>query len=60
MLFAAQAAELDDKVKEISAATKRVNASIAEIAQLKDFLDTISGFLGLVDEAIDLAKKALL
>lgn len=60
VLFAAQAAQLDDKVKEISAATRNVNAAIAQVAQLKDFLDTFSDFLGLVDEAIDLAKKALL
>jgi hypothetical protein len=59
LLFAADAEELDDKVKEISAATRRVNAAIAQIAQLKDFLDTVSAFLGLVDEAIDLAKKLL-
>jgi hypothetical protein len=56
LLFASEAAALDDKVKEISAAAKKVNAAIAQIKELKTFLDTVSDFLGLVDEAIDLAK----
>src|SRR5580765_2205486 len=49
LLFSAGAATLDDKVKEISAATKKVNDAIAEIKQLQTFLDTFSDFLGLVD-----------
>jgi hypothetical protein len=56
LLFAADAAALDDKVKEVSAATKKVNQAIAQIQQLQVFLDTLADFLGLVDEAIDLAK----
>jgi prefoldin subunit 5 len=56
LLFAAQAQELDDKVAEISKATKTVNAAVADIENLQAFLDAISEFLGLVDEAIDLAK----
>ncbi len=56
LLFAAEADELDAKVREVKAATKAVNAAIARIGGLKDLLDAMSGFLGLVDEAIDLAK----
>ena len=55
--FAADAEKLDDKVKEISAATKKVTQAIAQIQQLQAFLDTVSDFLSLVDEAIDLAKS---
>jgi len=57
LLFAAEAEKLDDKVKEISAATKKVTQAIAQIQQLQAFLDTLSDFLSLVDEAIDLAKS---
>jgi hypothetical protein len=56
LLFAAQASELDGKVAEISKATRQVNAAIADLKDLQAFLDAMSEFLGLVDEAIDLAK----
>jgi hypothetical protein len=60
VLFAAESAELDDKVKEVSAATKKVNQAIAQIKELKAFLDTFTDFLGLVDEAVDLAKGLMI
>jgi len=56
LLFAAQANELDGKVAEVSKATRQVNAAIADLKDLQAFLDAMSEFLGLVDEAIDLAK----
>jgi hypothetical protein len=60
LLFAAESAALDDKVKEVSAATKKVNQAIAQIKQFQAFLDTLADFLGLVDEAIDLAKGLMI
>jgi flagellar hook-associated protein FlgK len=60
LLFTQEAETLDDKVKEISAVTKKVNQAIAQIQNLQSFLDTLSDFLGLVDEAIDLAKGLML
>jgi 23S rRNA C2498 (ribose-2'-O)-methylase RlmM len=56
LLFAAQAQELDGKVAEVSKATRKVNASVADLRNLQAFLDAMTEFLGLVDEAIDLAK----
>ena len=56
LLFAAQAKELDGKVAEVSKAIRKVNAAIADLKNLHAFLDVMSEFLGLVDEAIDLAK----
>ncbi len=56
LLFAAEAAALDDKVQEVRAATRKVNEAITQIKQLRDFLDTAADFLALVDEAIDIAK----
>ncbi len=56
LLFAAQAAELDDKVAAIGKATKKVNAAIAKIQNIQALLGAMSEFLGLVDEAIDFAK----
>jgi hypothetical protein len=60
LLFAAESAELDDKVQEIAAATKKVNQAVAQIQKLQAFLDTLADFLGLVDEAIDLAKGLMI
>jgi len=56
LLFSAQAEELDEKVAVISKGTRAVNAAIADQKNLQAFLDAVSEFLGLVDEAIDLAK----
>lgn len=56
LLFAADAATLDEKVKEVSGATAKINKAVAQIKELQSFLDTMSDFLGLVDEAIDIAK----
>jgi len=56
LLFAAQASELDEKVADVSKAIRKVNAAIADVKNLQAFLDAMTEFLGLVDEAIDLAK----
>ena len=56
LLFAAQADELDEKVAEVDKGTKKVNAAIANLKKFAAFLDLMSEFLSLVDEAIDLAK----
>lgn len=57
LLFAEQAEELDGKVAEVRKAAGKVNAAIAKLKNLRAFLDAVSEFLGLVDQAIDLAKK---
>jgi hypothetical protein len=41
---------------EVNKGTKKVNAAIANLKKFAAFLDLMSEFLGLVDEAIDLAK----
>jgi 23S rRNA C2498 (ribose-2'-O)-methylase RlmM len=56
LLFAAQAEELDGKVSEVSKATRKVNAAIANLKNTQAFLEAMSEFLSLVDEAIALAK----
>jgi hypothetical protein len=56
LLFAAQARELDDKVAEVRKGTRAVNAAIANLKNFTEFLGAMSDFLGLVDQAIDLAK----
>jgi hypothetical protein len=59
LLFSKQTKELDDKVGALKTATKDVNKAIADLKALKGFLDAMSKFLSVVDEAIDLAKKLL-
>ena len=56
LLFAAQAQELDGKVADVTKATKKVNAAITDFKNVKAFLDAMSEFLALVDQAINLAK----
>ena len=56
LLFAKQSKALDSKVANVRKATGKVNKAIANLKNLKAFLDAISGFLGLVDEALDFAK----
>lgn len=56
LLFAAQSDELCESVDAVRKGTKAVNAGIAGIADLAAFLGAMNAFLGLVDDAIDLAK----
>jgi hypothetical protein len=60
LLFAAQSNELDAAVDKVKAATVKVNKSISTLKDVARMLDTISSFLGLVDDAIDMAKLLLL
>ena len=56
LLFASQSKKLETKVAAVRKATQQVAAAISDLKNLQGFLDTLSDFLGLVDEAIDLAK----
>lgn len=60
VLFAEQSAQLDAKAAAVKIATTKVNKAIRDMQSMRDLLDAISGFLALVDEAIDLAKLAML
>ncbi len=60
VLFAEQSQELDESVAKVKAATTKVNKAIADMRSVRELLDAVSAFLGLVDEAIDLAKLAML
>jgi len=56
LLFKEQSQELDGKVEAVRRARGKVDAAIKNIADLADMLQTVSNFLALIDEAIDLAK----
>jgi hypothetical protein len=56
LLFRRQSQDLDDKVEAIRRAKSKVDRAIRDIADLANMLQTISDFLALVDEAVDLAK----
>ncbi len=60
VLFAKQSLELDQKAAKVKSATAKVNKAIDSVKDLRELLDTISSFLALVDEVIDLAKLAML
>lgn len=55
-LFARQNEELSDKTAKVRASSAQAQKKLREFANAKDIMDAISGFLGIVDEAIDLAK----
>jgi hypothetical protein len=56
LLFREESTELDELVAKVLKAKAKVDAAIRKIGKLKEALDTISDFLALTDEAIDLAK----
>jgi hypothetical protein len=58
LLFTQKTAALTDAVGLVTKARDEVDKAIADIGELNGFLTTISGFLGLVDKAIDTAKMA--
>lgn len=60
LLFAAQSQDLDAKVAAVRKGTAKIKAAIDELDNLQHFLDTMSSFIALVDEAIDLAKSLML
>jgi hypothetical protein len=56
LLFCQQSKELEEKVQAVRDAKSEIERAIEDISHVKDFLSAFSNFLGLVDEAIDLAK----
>lgn len=59
MLFAAQSQDLDEAVDAVKAGAAKVEKAIKTIKDAAKFIDAMSSFLKLVDEAIDLAKGLL-
>jgi len=57
MLFREQSQELDELVEKVRKAKSKVDSAIREIEKLREAVATVSDFLALVDEAIDLAKS---
>src|SRR5262245_29957908 len=57
LLFAAEAEKLDAKVAEVRKGTAMVKAALDNLKELQGVLDAVTGFLELVDEAIDIAKS---
>ena len=54
--FKQQTAKIKAAVEKVAAEKQTIDAAIAEIDRLNDFIKAISSFLGLVDKAIDVAK----
>jgi len=56
LLFRQQTDRISRAVEQVDAARADLDKAIAEIEKLNRFLRTISGFLGLVDKVLDVAK----
>jgi hypothetical protein len=56
LIFHQQTAGISAAAKEVAAAKARVDVAIADIDNLNNALQAISGFLGVVDKVIDTAK----
>jgi hypothetical protein len=56
LLFLADAPKLSPLVKNIGAASQQLTTAISQIQQVTQFLNGVSSYLSLVDQAIDLAK----
>jgi hypothetical protein len=56
LLFTNESKQLAELVPTIEASSAQLTKAIGEIQQVTDFLNSVSGFLSDVDEAIDLAK----
>jgi hypothetical protein len=56
MLFCQQSQELDNKIDAVRQAKSKVDRAIRDIADLANMMQTVSNFIAIVDEAIDLAK----
>jgi hypothetical protein len=56
LLFAAQSQALAAKADLVSSASRKAQRDLRDFANAKDVMDAITGFLGVVDQAIDLAK----
>jgi hypothetical protein len=59
LLFHQQTAAITAAANKVQAARTDVDAEISKLGKIKDFIKAMSGFLGLVDKAIDLAKLAI-
>jgi hypothetical protein len=57
-LFAQQTAAIGAAVDEVVQAKADVDKAVAQIEQINKVIATITGFLGLVDKALNLAKLA--
>ena len=55
-LFAQQTAALGAALDEVNQAKADVAKAVAQIEQINKVVETITGFLGLVDKALSLAK----
>jgi|GEM_PF-942781 len=56
LLFTQQSARITTKVKSVTDATSDVEKDISQISSATDVVKTMTGFLVLVDKAIDTAK----
>jgi hypothetical protein len=56
LLFRKQSEELKNKVDAVRKAESKIEQALQDISHITDFLKVLSGFLALVDEAIDFAK----
>jgi hypothetical protein len=56
LLFRQQNEDLENKVDAVRKAENKAGQAFQDISHLADFLNAFSGFLALVDEAIDFAK----
>jgi hypothetical protein len=59
LIFHQKTAAITAAAKKVEGAKKDVQAEIKKLDKLKDFIETVAGFLGLVDKVIDLAKVAI-
>jgi len=56
LMFAADSTELAGMAANVQAASKNLTQAITQIGQAAGFLNSVSTYLGDVDQAIDLAK----
>jgi hypothetical protein len=57
LLFLADAPQLAATVNNVKTSSQDLSAAIKQIQQVTGFLNSVSTYLGYVDQAIDLAKK---
>ncbi len=58
LLFHRRTTAITAAAQKVEDATGRVQQEIAKLDKINTFVKTISGFLGLVDKVVDLAKMA--
>ena len=56
LVFHARTQALEQAVDDVAQAKAQVAAAIGKIEKLNAFIQAVSGFLGLVDKALDTAK----